>query len=356
VFLCDDVAEARELTRAGVEEDPSLRVVGEAADGVSAVPGIAESGADVVLLDLSMPGGGGLEAIPRIRERIPRVRIVVFSGRAGGPELTRGADGYVRKGEPFEEVRRAIHDAGDGRGTGALAHPPKRSSVDLDQFTAVVSHDLEEPLRVISGFARLLSRRYEGRLDERADKYLQAIARGGERMQAMLGALLAYSQVSQSDATPALVNCRELVQDVAEGLAGQIAESRAAVAIGELPVVAGEPDLLAELFQNLLSNAIKFRAERPPEIRVDAERVDGEWRFSVADNGLGIETREATRVFDMFRRAPGRDRPGTGVGLAICDRIVERHGGRIWVDPRPEGGSVFRFTLPDPANPSAPPR
>lgn len=348
------MAEARELTRAGVEEDPSLTVVGEAADGRSAVPGIAQSRADVVVLDLTMPGGDGLDAIPRIRELAPDVGIVVFSGRANGAALSQGADRFVRKGEPFEAVRRAIHAAGDGGSGAAAGPPPTVPSVDVDQFASAASHDLAEPLRVISGFAALLARRYRGRLDEEADKYLQAIVSGAERMQAMIDGLLAYSQVGQAEAAPALVNCAELVQDVSEGLQGAIAESGAVIETGELPVVAGEPGLLAELFQNLLSNAIKFRGGRPLRIRVDAERRDGEWRFSVADNGVGIARRDAERVFGMFQRVAGRDPPGSGVGLAICRRIVLRHGGRIWVEPRPGGGSVFRFTLPDAPTPERP--
>jgi signal transduction histidine kinase len=135
-----------------------------------------------------------------------------------------------------------------------------------------------------------------------------------------------------------------------------VEQTGATISFDSLPVVVGEPSLLGDLFQNLLSNALKFRSEEPPEIRVEAERGDGEWGFSVTDNGQGIGPRHAARVFEMFQRLADRGTPGTGIGLAICRRIVERHGGRIWVEARPGGGSTFRFTIADPASPPAPPR
>jgi light-regulated signal transduction histidine kinase (bacteriophytochrome) len=358
------VAEARDLTRAGLEQDPELRVVGEAEDGAGALSGIAEHKPDVVLLDLAMPGVDGFDAIPRIRARSPEVGIVVFSGLeahgTSGQALERGADRYVQKGESFDALRRAIREAGGRHGPpGAglvLATDPGDAHVDLDEFASAASHDLAEPLRVIAGFTNLLARRYRGHLDADGDKYIDAILSGVDRMQAMIGALLAYAQVGQSEADPTLVNCNELVRGVVDGLRGSLSASGASVEIGDLPVVAGETSLLAELFQNLLSNAMKFRSEDPPSIEVGAERGDGEWCFWVMDNGVGIDPGEAGRVFDMFHRLASRAKPGTGVGLAICKRIVRRHGGRIWVEPSPGGGSVFRFTVGDPATPPAPPR
>jgi light-regulated signal transduction histidine kinase (bacteriophytochrome) len=364
VFVCDDVAETRSLTRAGLEEDPELRVVGEASDGQHAIAGVAELRPDVVLLDLAMPGLDGLAAIPDIRARSPKVGIVVFSGLAPesmmGPALERGADRYVEKGQPIEVVRRAIREVG---GRKAPAGAPEGAEVglaparvDLQEFASAASHDLAEPLRVIAGFANLLARRYKGKLDEDGDKYIEAIRSGAERMQAMIDALLLYAEVGQAEAVRTLVNSNELVRGVVDGLHESLGDGEAKIDIGELPVVAAEASLLGQLFQNLLSNSMKFRSQRPLRVEVGAERGDDEWCFSVSDSGVGIDPSERERVFEMFRRLTTHDRPGTGVGLAICKRIVERHGGRIWMEPRTGGGSVFRFTIKDPATPPAPPR
>jgi light-regulated signal transduction histidine kinase (bacteriophytochrome) len=318
----------------------------------------------VVLLDLAMPGLGGLAAIPDIRARTPKVGIVVFSGLAAesmsGRALERGADRYVEKGQPFEVVRRAVREVG-GKAAPASApdHPPAGlppARVDLQEFASAASHDLAEPLRVIAGFANLLARRYKDNLDEDGDKYIEAILSGVDRMQAMIDALLRFAEVGQSGSVRTLVNANELMRGVVDALHGSISDSGAKVEIAELPVIAAEASLLGQLFQNLLSNSMKFRSARQLQVDVGAERGDGEWQFWVSDNGEGIDPAEAERVFEMFRRLTTRDRPGTGVGLAICKRIVERHGGRIWVDPRPGGGSVFRFTIVDPATPPEPPR
>jgi signal transduction histidine kinase len=348
--------EARQLTRAGLEEDPSLQVVGEAADGAEAIPRIGESQAEVVVLDLSMPGMDGFEAIPRIRENTPDVGIVVFSAldarTVGQTACSRGADSYVEKGQPFEEVREAVRKARERRAPQAST----ASDLDLAQFASAASHDLAEPLRVITGFANLLERRYRGQLDEEGEKYIGAILSGTDRMQALIDALRAYSRVDQSELAQEMINCSELVRTVVEGLNGAVEGTGATISFDSLPVVVGEPSLLGDLFQNLLSNALKFRGEEPPEIRVEAERGEGTWSFSVTDNGQGIDPDDAPRAFEMFQRLATRETPGTGIGLAICRRIVERHGGRIWVEPRPRGGSVFRFTLPDPVSPTARPR
>lgn len=312
----------------------------------------------MVLLDLSMPGMDGFEAIPRIRERSPDVGIVVFSAlearAASECACGRGADSYVEKGEPLEVVKRALRDASRQQASAEPAQP--FADLDVMQFASAASHDLAEPLRVISGFASLLARRYHGKLDDDADKYIESILAGTDRMQALIEGLRVYSRVGQSELVPELVNCSELVRDATDALSESVEQAGATISFDSLPVVVGEPSLLGDLFQNLLANALRFRAEEPPEIRVDAERGDGEWRFSVSDNGQGIEPGHAARVFEMFQRLASRGTPGTGIGLAICRRIVERHGGRIWVEPRPGGGSIFRFTIADPVSAPALPR
>jgi PAS domain S-box-containing protein len=222
----------------------------------------------------------------------------------------------------------------------------ERSNAELEEFAYIASHDLQEPLRVIGGFVDLLRQRYRGQLDGDADKFIDATIAGVERMSQLIDDLLAYSRVGRSDVGLESVDTEMTVLGTLDRLAGPIAEGNVKVKIQNLPVVSGDPMLLEQLFQNLISNAVKFADPDDPAIEVDAVSDKGEWRFLVADNGAGIEERHREEIFEMFKRLHGRSVPGTGIGLAICKRIVDRHGGRIWVEPRAGGGSTFQFTLP----------
>ena len=228
----------------------------------------------------------------------------------------------------------------------AMSEELERSNSELEEFAYVASHDLSEPLRVIGGFTDLLQRRYEGQFDDQADRFLEATREGVDRMQAMIDALLAYSRVGRAAVAPARVDCDRAVQDARRGLDRLISERGAELSVSELPDITGDPTLISQLFQNLISNAVKYGDSEHPLVGVRAERSNGEWVFSVEDNGGGIEPDQAERVFEMFQRLHGRDQAGTGIGLAICKRIVEQHGGRIWVEPGDGGGSAFRFTVP----------
>ena len=233
----------------------------------------------------------------------------------------------------------------------AMSEELERSNAELEEFAYVASHDLSEPLRVIGGFTDLLQRRYEGQFDDQADRFLEATREGVDRMQAMIDALLAYSRVGRSAVAPARVDCDRAVQDARRGLDRLISERGAELSVSELPNITGDPTLISQLFQNLISNAVKYGDSEHPLVGVRADRSNGEWVFSVEDNGGGIEPDQTERVFEMFQRLHGRDQAGTGIGLAICKRIVEQHGGRIWVEPGDGGGSAFRFTVPAaPAN------
>jgi light-regulated signal transduction histidine kinase (bacteriophytochrome) len=212
----------------------------------------------------------------------------------------------------------------------------------------VASHDLQEPLRKVASFCQLLQQRYGGQLDERADQYIGFAVDGARRMQALINDLLAFSRVGRADRPHAPVDCNALLERARDDLSAAIEASGAAVEAGPLPTVEGDASLLRLVFQNLLGNAIKFRGEAPPRVRVDATREDGEWRFSVADNGIGIDPEYAERIFIIFQRLhPRSSYEGTGIGLAMCRKIVEYHGGRMWLDTaNGDAGSRFCFTLP----------
>jgi PAS domain S-box-containing protein len=222
-----------------------------------------------------------------------------------------------------------------------------RSNRDLEQFAYVASHDLQEPLRMVASYTQLLAERYHGKLDKSADKYIAYAIEGAQRMQALVQDLLAFSRVGRNGSGRAEIDCNELLQQVLQNLQASIQESHASVTVGRLPAVVADRTGLVQLFQNLIGNAIKFRGNRPIAISVSAEQKDDAWTFTVADNGIGIAPEHKDLIFVIFQRLHTRaDYPGNGIGLAICKRIVEQHGGRIWVESEADQGSTFRFTLP----------
>lgn len=223
----------------------------------------------------------------------------------------------------------------------------ERSNADLQHFAYIASHDLQEPLRMVSSYMQLLSRRYKGKLDADADEFIGFAVDGAKRMQALINALLSYSRVGTQGKSLERTDCDKVLDDTLAALKNAIEESKAQISRGTLPTVMGDATQLGQLFQNLIANAIKFRNHHAPVVRISAERKGTEWVFTVADNGIGFDPEYADRVFVMFQRLHGRDAyPGTGIGLALCKKIVERHGGKIWVDSKPRDGASFHFTLP----------
>jgi light-regulated signal transduction histidine kinase (bacteriophytochrome) len=221
-----------------------------------------------------------------------------------------------------------------------------RSNAELEQFAYVASHDLQEPLRMVSSFTQLLARRYRGRLDADANEFIGFAVDGATRMQKLINDLLTYSRVGTRGRPFAPVDCAAILAHVLSDLSLAIAESGGAVTHTEMPVLLGDETQLAQLFQNLIGNALKFHGADPPRVRVAAERCNEGWRFMVRDNGIGIEPAYYERVFVIFQRLHTRDEyPGTGIGLAICKKIVGRHGGRIWLESTPGAGTTFFFTL-----------
>ena len=224
----------------------------------------------------------------------------------------------------------------------------ERSNADLAQFAYVASHDLSEPLRMVSSYVQLLARRYEGQLDSDADEFIEFAVDGVNRMQRLIEDLLAYSRVGTSEYEREAVDCGALVEDTLAGMRATVEDSGAIVTHDDLPTVQGDESQLRQLFQNLIGNAIKFVEDGPPRIHVSAERERRAWRFCVADNGIGIDPQHAERIFAVFKRLHSREAyAGSGIGLSICKRIVERHHGRIWIEPNEGGGSRFCFTIPD---------
>lgn len=222
----------------------------------------------------------------------------------------------------------------------------ERSNSDLQQFAYAASHDLKEPLRVIASFSSLLAQRYRGQLDGKADEYIGFLTSAAARMHRLITDLIEYSRIDQPGRATSACDTRRIVEQALANLGVAVTESRACIEVEALPEVSGDPSQLLQLFQNLVGNALKFRSAAPPMVRIAARRQGAFWEFSVADNGIGIDPRHATHIFRAFTRLhTAEEYPGTGIGLAVCKRIVERHRGRIWVDRNLPHGSVFRFTL-----------
>lgn len=223
----------------------------------------------------------------------------------------------------------------------------ERSNKELEQFAYVASHDLQEPLRVISGYTQLLQRRYADKLDKNANEYIEFAVDGAKRMQNLINDLLAFSRVSSRARAFAPVDLNEVLRLATANLRATLDETQGRIDSAPLPIVNGDKTQLTQLFQNLLSNALKFHRDGvPPVIRIGAGKTGAQWTFSVEDNGIGISPQYAQKVFVIFQRLHTRDKyPGTGIGLALCKKIVERHGGEIRLESKPNEGTTFIFTL-----------
>ena len=316
---------------------------------------------DVVLADYNLPQWQGMDALDALRRAGLDIPLILVSGALGDVTavecIKRGATDYVLKdglARLPEAVRRALQEkhllrlsrqaeADLARKVEELA----RSNAELEQFAYIASHDLQEPLRMVATYTQLLAERYRGRLDENADKFLGYASEGALRMQTLVRDLLAFSRVGRNCAACAHVDCDALIEEVLLTLGPAIQESGAAVTHGPLPTVWADRSQMIQVLQNLIGNAIKFRGTEPPVISVHAENTGPQWLFSVSDNGVGIGPEHAESVFVVFQRLHARaEYPGNGIGLAICKKIVEHCGGKIWVESQAGHGSTFKFTLP----------
>ena len=271
--------------------------------------------------------------------------------RADGEEFPMEASisqGEVRGQKVFTVILRDITDR--KRVEEALQRTAEelvRSNKDLQQFASVASHDLQEPLRTVTGFVQLLQKKYKNQLDPKADQFIEFVVDGAKRMETLIKDLLAYARVGSQGLELAATDAGAALRQAVHNLSMSIQETAAEITYGELPTVRADAGQLVQLFQNLLGNALKFRGEAPPRIHVDACRNEDHWLFSVRDNGIGIAPESLDRIFLIFERLHTRTQyPGTGIGLAICKRIVDRHGGRIGVESEPGRGTTFNFTLP----------
>jgi PAS domain S-box-containing protein len=268
-------------------------------------------------------------------------RGVVFRGASGEAVRMAGAQWDISDRKKIEEELRASEVL-----LQAQARDLARSNRELEQFAYLVSHDLKEPLRMVTSYLRLIEKRYQGQIDKDANEFINYAVDGAKRMYHLLDDLLRYSRVNPQDNRVEFIDSSSVLALAIKNLEVGIRESNAKISYEQLPMVYADPTQLVQIFQNLIANAIKFRRGNSPHLRILAKQAEGEWIFSVEDNGIGIAPEYLERIFVIFQRLHRDAYPGTGIGLAICKKIVELHAGRIWAESRPGEGSVFFFTLP----------
>jgi len=370
VLIVDDMPDNLGVLTTHLEDHGYLAVVAQGgAEGIERAEFVHP---DLILLDVLMPGLDGLETCRRLKasERTRDIPIIFMTAlvdtvaKVAGFEA--GAVDYVTKPLDGAEVlaridthltlyrlRHELELQNAQLQREILAHEQtqqalRRSNTELEQLAYVASHDMQEPLRMVASYLQLVAQRYHGRLDADADEFIGYAVDGAKRMQALINDLLAYSRIGTKARPFEPTDCNAVVKTALAQLRIAIDESGAEVVVGALPTVPGDATQLLQLFQNLIGNAIKFRGGgRPPKVDVSAEAHADGWCFAVRDNGIGIAPEYFERIFVLFQRLHGRtEYAGTGIGLAICKKIVERHGGRIWVESTPGEGAVFRFTTP----------
>jgi light-regulated signal transduction histidine kinase (bacteriophytochrome) len=346
-------ATSRLLKKAGYQ-------VIKAGTGIQGLQLAREQKPDLILLDVVLPDVDGVEVCQRIKEdpALDDCFVVLLSGfktssDAQASGLEAGADGYITRPisnrELLARVEAMLRIKRAEERLARYATQLKRSNQELEQFAYVISHDLQEPTRMIKGYLDLLERRYGDSWDEEASRYVSHALEGAQRMQKMIGALLDLSRIETRGQALELTDAGAVLERTLEALSWVTKEAEAQVTHDPLPEILADAAQLSQVFQNLVSNAIKFRRpDEPPRIHISAQRTEGAWRFSVADNGIGIAPEQKEHIFQIFCRLhPEQDYPGLGIGLALCRSIVERHGGRMWVESTPGQGSTFYFTVPE---------
>jgi signal transduction histidine kinase len=282
----------------------------------------------------------GWTMIRMVTQPLDRLRLAaeaIGRGDFSKPVTTNGASEFRFLAQSMDEMRRQLHSQ----------HAElERSNAELGEFASVVSHDLRSPLTSIAGFSQLLQEHYADHLDAKAARYITGITDATKRMHALIEGVLAYAQVGAQAPPAEPIDCAVVVERALANLHATIEERGALVTHADLPTVTADATQLSQVFQNLIGNAIKY-CRQTPRVTISAQREGAEWLFSVHDNGIGMDAADAERIFDIFQRAPSAaEYPGTGIGLAICKKTIERHGGRIWAESRVGKGTAFKFTLP----------
>jgi signal transduction histidine kinase len=376
ILVVEDERGSRIALRAALE--PLGQELIECSSGEDALRQLLSREVAVILLDIRLPGIDGFETAAAIRERSSLRETPILFLTSMLPDETHVARGYelgaidymfkpiiaeilqakVRVLLELCEKRRYVEEqAAELRALNAdlerrvelRTAELMRSNRELEQFAHVASHDLQEPLRMVAQYTQLLSERYQGKLDDKADKYIGYAVDGAKRMQRMIKDLLTFSMIRSQARRPASTDLNEVLDAVLFSMQTALAEAGAEVTAEPrpLPTIAADAEQLGRVLQNLISNAIKFRGADPPRIHLTARATDGGWLLAVADNGIGFEMEYADRIFQMFQRLHERGRyQGTGIGLSIVKHIVERHGGRVWAESQPGEGATFFLLLP----------
>jgi signal transduction histidine kinase len=309
---------------------------------------------DVILADYKLPNWNGMESVEILRAEGLDIPVMMVSGSLGDLKavecIKQGAADYVLKDDLTrlpESVRRAVREKLLRDENKRALEDLARSNRDLEQFAYVASHDLQEPLRMVAAYTQLLAERYKGKLDGEADKYIHYAVDGALRMQVLVRDLLAFSRIGRQNADKGKIDCNGLMRNVLENLQAAIELSGAHVVYEQLPTVTADGSQLLQVFQNLIANAIKFHGAETPVVHIAAEKKGREWIFSVTDNGIGIAPQHSDTVFVIFKRLhTPAEYSGSGIGLSICKKIIEHHGGRIWFASEAGHGCSFYFTLP----------
>lgn len=351
-------AKGRLLSRAGF-------TVHDAATGMDALTKVFAHMPDLVLLDVNLPDLHGIEVCRRLKSKPDSASIIVLqisASATGAPHATAaldsGADAYLA--EPVDpdvlistirallRLRTAERELSAANERLRLVNQElQRSNEDLEQFAFAASHDLQEPLRTVTSFATLLDRVAAPKLTDGERQYLKYIVDGSRRMRDLIDDLLSYSQFGRKPDSPEVVDLNVVLPWALENLRDGITQSAAQITFDPLPSVMGDEAQLGQVFQNLVSNAIKYaRRGLKPVVHIGATRENQHWLIRVADNGIGINAEHRSLIFSAFKRLHGKEIPGTGIGLAVCRKVIEGHGGRIWVDSTLGQGSTFFFTLP----------
>jgi light-regulated signal transduction histidine kinase (bacteriophytochrome) len=354
----DNPAELRLLCE--ILERENLHVIG-CGSAAEALEHVQQRDFGVAVVDYRLPDLGGTQLLERIRDVDEQIRVIVYTGCGSYDSvkeaLNLGAFAYLEKLSDPSELLRHVHRACLERVDRYASHLEQavtirteelaRSNRELEEFAAVVAHDLRSPLLTISGYCQLLSEEYGSRLDANAHNYLGQIVAGAARMNRLIEDILDYSRAGRSIKPLQTVDMQSVQTQATANLEGSIREHEARIEVGPMPTILGDQTQLVQLLQNLIDNGIKFRRDETPRVCVTAARIAGGWQFAVEDNGVGIAEEYFEQIFGTFRRLHGREYPGTGIGLAICKKIVERHRGRIWLASTVGQGTTFYFTIAD---------